>query len=75
MTGRVVVQLLVAVVAAVGCVLSWLGARTTIEIDPVLPGEPVTTGVTYSAPLLALSLLLAAVAGVLVVLAVARLRR
>ena len=55
--------------------LSWLAARTTIEVAPVLPEEPVTTAVTYSAPLLALSLLLAAVSGVLVVLAVARTRR
>ncbi|GAB5898645.1 MULTISPECIES: hypothetical protein [Mycolicibacterium] len=75
MTGRAAVQLVVAVAAAVGCVLSWLAARTTIEVAPVLPEEPVTTAVTYSAPLLALSLLLAAVSGVLVVLAVARTRR
>lgn len=69
------VELVVAVVAAVGCVLSWLGARETVVVAPVLSGEPQTTSVIYSPPLLALSLLLATVAGVLAVVAVARLRR
>jgi hypothetical protein len=41
----------------------------------VLEGEPQTASVVYSPPLLVLALVLATVAGVLVVLAVARLRR
>ena len=75
MRGRAVLELVVAAVAAVGCVLSWIAAATTIEVAPVLDGEPSTTAVSYSPPLLVLSLMLAALAGVLAVLAVARLRR
>ncbi|MBX7454632.1 hypothetical protein GR927_42190 [Mycolicibacterium sp. 3033] len=71
---RTVVELTVAVVAAVGCVASWLAASRTVVVAPVLDGQPSTTSVVYYAPLLTLSLLLATVAGVLVVLAVTRLR-
>ena len=42
---------------------------------PVIDGEPATTSVVYDAPLLTLALLLATVAGVLVVLGIANLRR
>jgi len=69
------VELVLAVVAAAGCALSWLAASSTVVVAPVLEGEPMTTSVLYSAPLLVLSLLLATVAGVLAVLAVARWRR
>lgn len=75
MKHRAVIELVVAIVAAVGAVLSWLAAGTTIEVAPILAGEPATTSVTYSAPLLVLSLLLATAAGVLAVLGIARLRR
>jgi hypothetical protein len=67
--------LLLAVVAAAGCVVTWLGASTTVLVPPVLEGEPQTTSVVYSAPLLGLSLLLATAAGVLLVLGITRLRR
>jgi hypothetical protein len=72
---RARVELVVAVVAAVGCVLSWLAARTTVVVAPVLDGEPMTSSVVYNPPLLVLSLLLATVAGVLVVVGIARSRR
>ena len=72
---RARIELLVAVLAAVGCVVSWLAARSTVAVAPVLEGEPQTTSVVYSAPLLVLSLLLAAVAGVLAVVGISRLRR
>ncbi|KWX23691.1 MULTISPECIES: hypothetical protein [Mycolicibacterium] len=75
MKRRAVIELVVALLAAVGCVLSWLAAGSTIEVAPVLAGEPATTSVTYYAPLLVLSLLLAIAAGVLAVLGIARLRR
>jgi ABC-type spermidine/putrescine transport system permease subunit II len=75
MRRRAIIELLVAVAAAIGCVLSWLAARSTVDIAPLLEGEPMTTSVAYSAPLLVLSLLLATVAGVLAVLAIARSRR
>lgn len=72
---RATLELLVAIVAAAGCVLSWLGAQSTVAVAPVIEGEPMTTSVIYSAPLLVLSLILATVAGVLAVLGVAGLRR
>ena len=71
---RARIELVVAVIAAVGCVLSWLAASSTVVVAPVLDGEPQTTSVVYSAPLLVLSLLLATVAGVLTVLGIAGLR-
>ncbi|ART68052.1 hypothetical protein BTO20_05100 [Mycobacterium dioxanotrophicus] len=72
---RAVIELVLAVCAAAGCVVSWLAASTTVDVAPILPGEPSTTSVVHSAPLLVLSLLLATVAGVLAVLGIARLRR
>jgi hypothetical protein len=72
---RARVELALAAVAAAGCVVSWLAASSTVVVAPVLEGEPQTTSVVYSAPLLVLSLFLATIAGVLVVLGVARLRR
>ncbi len=70
-----VIELVLALAAAIGCVLSWLAAVTTVEVPPIIEGEPLTTSSVYSPPLLTLSLLLATVAGVLAVLGVARLRR
>jgi hypothetical protein len=72
---RAVVEVTVAVLAAVGAVLSWFGARTTVTVAPILPGEPQTTSVAYSPPMLVLMLLLATVAGVMAVVGIARLRR
>jgi hypothetical protein len=60
-------------------VQKWQSARALGELTgvvaPVLDGEPKTTSVVYSPPLLVLSLFLATVAGVLAVVAIARLRR
>lgn len=72
---RAAIELVLAGVAAVGCALSWRGAQAAVVVPPVLDGEPATDSVVYSPPLVALALLLAAVAGVLAVLAIARLRR
>ena len=70
-----VVELLAAVAAAAGCVLAWLAASTTVVAPPPLEGEPTSTSVEYSAPLVGLTLLLATAAGVLLVLGVVHLRR
>jgi hypothetical protein len=70
-----VLQLALALAAAVGCVWSWIAARAPMSVPPILDGEPWTTQDAYSAPLIGLSLLLATMAGVLIVLGVARLRR
>jgi hypothetical protein len=72
---RARIEMVLAVVAAIGCVLTWLAASSTVVVAPVLDGEPQTASVVYSPPLLVLSLLLATAAGVLAVLGIARLRR
>lgn len=72
---RAMVELALAVLAAVGCVLSWLSASRQVVVAPLLEGQPSTVSLVYDTPMLTLSLLLATVAGVFVVLAVARLRR
>lgn len=72
---RAVAELFLACLAAVGCGVSWLQSRSTAEVAAVSAGEPTTTSVIYSPPMLLLALLLATLAGVLAVLAIARLRR
>ena len=77
MTGRrrAVLELVLAVVAAVGCVASWVRAESTVVIAPIADGEPSTTSVVYYAPLLFLAFVLGTLAGVLAVVGVARWRR
>lgn len=77
MTARLpaVVALILACAAAVGCAISWSGVRSTVTVAPVAEGQPATTSVIYDPPLLLLTLLLAAVAGILAVIGAARLRR
>ncbi|SHV66782.1 transmembrane protein [Mycobacteroides abscessus subsp. abscessus] len=67
--------LVIAVLAAVGSVVSWLAASSIADVAPVIPGEPVKTSVLYDPSLITLSLLLAAFAGVLAVVGTARWRR
>jgi hypothetical protein len=67
--------LVVAVVAAVGSVVSWLAASSIADVAPVIPGEPVKTSVLYDPSFITLSLLLATLAGVLAVVGTARWRR
>jgi len=70
-----VVELAVAAVAAVGCVLSWFSARSLEVVAPILEGEPSKSTLVYYPPWIALAVFLAAVAGVSAVSGVARLRR
>jgi hypothetical protein len=69
------VQLSAAVLALAGCVWSWLAAAMPGTIQPVVAGEPVKASVSYDPSLLALSLVLAALAGVFLVIGVGRWRR
>ncbi|MDA2891765.1 hypothetical protein PDG61_12645 [Mycolicibacterium sp. BiH015] len=55
--------------------MAWLSASTEVVVAPVLDGEPSTISQVYYAPMLTLSLLLAATAGVLAVVGIARWRR
>ncbi|MFZ0835390.1 MAG: hypothetical protein WAM92_20420 [Mycobacterium sp.] len=68
-------ELLLAVAAPVGCVAGWQTARSTVTVPPVADGEPTTHSVTYYPPLLVLAMALGTLAGVLVVVGVARWRR
>lgn len=72
---RAVIELLLACAAAVGCGAAWSAVRTTVEVAPVLKDQPVTTSVVYDPSMLLLTLLLAAAAGMLAVVGIARLRR
>lgn len=72
---RALLELVLAALASVGSVLSWVAAISDVVVEPVIAGEPSTVSQVYSAPMLTLSLLLATVAGVLAVVGVARLRR
>lgn len=66
------IQLGAALLALVGCVLSWWASRSDAELPPVLEGEPTVATVIYYPPLILLALLLATVAGVLTVLGIVR---
>lgn len=72
---RATIELVLAAVALIGCVVSWLAADSTADVAPVISGEPSKTSTVYDPSLITLSLLLATIAGVLLVLGVARLRR
>ncbi|MCI4673570.1 hypothetical protein [Candidatus Mycolicibacterium alkanivorans] len=72
---RHVVQLVLAALALIGAVLSWLRVRTIVEVAPIADGQPATTSVAYSPPMMLLTMLLATAAGVLLVLGVAGLVR
>lgn len=72
---RATVELVLAAAALIGCVLSWLAAPSTADVAPVLTGEPAKTSTVYDPSLVTLSVLLLTVAGVLLVLGMARWRR
>ncbi|MCB1264938.1 MAG: hypothetical protein KDB56_10165 [Mycobacterium sp.] len=72
---RHVVQLVLAIVAAAGAALCWSQVRSMVDVPPITDGEPATVSVVYDPPLMFLAWLLATVAGVLIVLGVAGLRR
>ena len=72
---RAIVELVLAIAAAVGCGVSFVVARTPVTIPPVAEGEPSAASVTFYPPLLMLALVLGTLAGVLFVVGVARWRR
>ena len=68
-------QLVLAGLAIVGAVRSWLGSTKVVDVAPIADGQPATTSVVYHAPMLLLTLGLATTAGVLLVLGIAGLVR
>jgi hypothetical protein len=69
------VQLVLASLALIGAVLSWLQVRSIVDVAPIADGQPATTSVAYSPPMMLLTMLLATAAGILLVLGVAGLVR
>lgn len=68
------IQLVLAGLALVGAVVSWLAAGSREKVPPILEGQPEMTTMVYYPPLIVLALALLTAAGVLAVLGVARLR-
>ncbi|MEU0496636.1 hypothetical protein [Mycobacterium sp. NPDC006124] len=75
MKNRAVLELVLAAVAAVGCVLSWLAAKSSAVAAPVIASEPSMPTVTYDPSFIVLAMVLLVVAAVFAVLGIARLRR
>lgn len=75
MNWRVAIEILLAVAAALGSVVSWLAASSAEMAAPVAAHEPSMPTTAYDPSMIALAVLLATVAGVFTVLGVARLRR
>jgi hypothetical protein len=69
---RAVLEVLLAVAAAVGCVELWLLSRSMSVIPPISDGEPATTSLAYDPQWLVLAFVLGTVAGVLLVIGIAR---
>ena len=58
-----------------GAGVTWSHARRSVGVAPVADGQPSTTSLVYDPQQLLLTMLLVTVAGVLLVVGVARLRR
>jgi hypothetical protein len=72
---RAILEVVLAVAAAIGCVASWLLAQSPVAVAPVSDGEPATTSVAYDPLWLFIALVLGTLAGVLLVVGAARWRR
>jgi hypothetical protein len=72
---RHVVQLGLAVLAALGAMMACSQVRSRVDVAPITDGQPATVSVVYDPPLMMLTWLLATVAGVLLVVGLSGLRR
>jgi hypothetical protein len=72
---RHVIQLVLAVVALAGGVITGLQSRSLVYVTPVADGQPSTTSVAFDPPLMLLTWVLITAGGVLTVLGVAGLVR
>lgn len=72
---RALLELVLAGAALVGAGVSWMHAHRTVRVAPIADGQPFTTSLVYHPQLLLLTMVLVTVAGVLAVLAIARLMR
>ncbi len=72
---RALLELVLAIAALVGAGFSWLRARHWVGVAPIADGQPSTTALVYDPQQLLLTMLLLMVAGILLVVGAARLRR
>lgn len=72
---RAVIELGLAFLVFVGAEVSWLRSRYTVPVAPIADGQPATMSVVYDPQQLLLTLLLGALAGILMVVGAVRLRR
>lgn len=77
MTNRTiaVAELVVAAVALVGSLVSWLSSTSVEAVAPVVDGEPAMSSTVYDPSWVLLALVFGAVAGVTAVAGIARFRR
>lgn len=75
MITRALVELTLACAALGGAGVSWLHARHTVRVAPVVDGQPFTSGLVYDPQQLLLTMVLMTAAGVLAVAGFTRLRR
>ncbi len=72
---RALLELAFALGALAGAGVTWSHARHTVGVAPIADGQPSTTSLVYDPQQLLLTMLLVTVAGVLLVVGAARLRR
>jgi hypothetical protein len=72
---RALLELGLALAALAGAGGTWLHARHTVGVAPIAEGQPSTTSLVYDPQQLLLTMLLATLAGILLVVGAARLRR
>jgi hypothetical protein len=72
---RALLELALALAALAGSGITWLHARHTVGVAPIAEGQPSTTSLVYDPQQLLLTMLLVTLAGVLLVVGAARLRR
>jgi hypothetical protein len=72
---RALLELGLAFAALAGAGVSWSHARHTIGVAPIADGQPSTTSLVYDPQQLLLTMLLATLAGILLVVGLTRLRR
>jgi hypothetical protein len=72
---RALLELGLALAALAGAGVSWSHARHTVGVAPIADGQPSTTSLVYDPQQLLLTMLLAMLAGILLVVGTTRLRR
>ncbi len=72
---RGILEVVLAVAAAVGSALIWAHSHRAVAVEPIADGQPGTVSTVYDPQLLMLTLLLATAAGILAIVGVARIRR